>query len=232
MTPLPTDAVDSPAIPAQGAWRPLLRTRLVGRAEPLFVDTNGLRSAASIWSGAQVWARLLRSQPEDTPVVVRQTDRLALLQLLVAALWDGRSLQIDTASATLADAAWQVDGREVLLDGQPVCLLGEGGWPDLAGPVRLSILEMLAFVPAHGDLCVQGERASHASLWLAAGQPLARALSAQALAGAPQPAHEVLAPFDMASLTTPQALLDDALLPLLRSTEVWETAALSDQGGG
>jgi hypothetical protein len=237
--------------PAKGAWRPLLRTRFAGRAEPLFIDANGLRSAASIWNGAQVWAELLRSQPDSPCVVVWQAERLALLQLLVAALWDGRTLQVQASSRASASAsarapvpgAWCLDGRHVAHDGQTVCHLGNGGWPDLAGPAGMSTLDMLAFAPAHGDIGVHGRQASHAELWLALGAPLAdqptarlaTGLAADAAAPSPLPLplplplpkSEILAPFELGSLTTPQDVLNDALLPLLRCTEVWEREALT-----
>lgn len=225
--------------PAKGAWRPLLRTRLVGRAEPLFVDASGLRSAASIWNGAQAWAQLLRSQAQGARVVVRHTERLALLQLLVAALWDGRTLQVDDASQAPWPGAWCVDGRQVAFDGQPACRLGDGGWPDLNGPARISTLDMLAFAPAHGDLDVRGRQASHGDLWLAVGAPLAAQLADQPTdlptdqpaagpaAVLPATRTEVLAPFDLCALATPHDVLNDALVPLLRCTEVWERTALS-----
>lgn len=214
--------------PAKGAWRPLLRTRLVGRAEPLFVDASGLRSAASIWSGAQVWAQLLRAHPEGTRVVVRQAERLTLLQLLVAVLWDGRTLQVEAGATAPMPGAWCLDGRQVMHDGQAVCSLGDGGWPDLAGPARMSTLDMLAYAPAHGDIGVHGRQTSHGELWLALGAPLGQAPPAGPAAASPLPAptSELLAPFDLASLATPHDVLNDALLPLLRCTEVWERAAL------
>ena len=98
-------------------------------------------------------------------------------------------------------------------DGQTVCRLGDGRWPDLAGAARMSTLDMLAFASAHGDL------------WLALGAPLGNQLSAQpaAVLPVPVPRSEVLAQFDLA---TPHDVLNDALLPLLRCTEVWERAAL------
>ena len=101
-------------------------------------------------------------------------------------------------------------------DGQTVCRLGDGGWPDLAGAARMSTLDMPAVAPAHGDL------------WLALGAPLGNQLSAQpaALLPVPVPRSEVLAQFDLACLATPHDVLNDALLPLLRCTEVWERAAL------
>lgn len=220
------------SLPAKGIWRPLLRTRLVGRAEPLFIDTSGMRSAASIWSGSLVWAQLLRMQPASTRVVVWQADRLALLQLLVAALWDGRTLQVDAGSGAPLPDAWCLDGRQVLHAGQTVCPLHAGGWPDLAGPARMSTLEMLAGAPAHGDIAVRGLQASHGDLWLALGAPLADQPAAPPAAEpplpvpSPLPATEVLADFDLAALATPHRVLNDALLPLLRCTEVWERAAL------
>lgn len=243
MPSFPSDCGSAASGPAKGAWRPLLRTRFAGRAEPLFIDASGLRSAASIWSGAQVWAELLRSQPDSPCVVVWQAERLALLQLLVAALWDGRTLQVQAGSGARTHppvpGAWCLDGRHVAHDGQAVCRLGDGGWPDLAGPAGMSTLDMLAFAPAHGDIAVHGRQASHGDLWLALGAPLADQLTARRLlagagagagAGAaaplPLPKSETLAPFELASLTTPDDVLNDALLPLLRCTEVWEREAL------
>ena len=214
--------------PAKGAWRYLLRTRLAGRAEPLFIDASGLRSAASIWSGAQVWAQLLRAHPDSTRVVVWQAARLALLQLLVAALWDGRTLQLEVPPREPLPGAWCLDGRQVAHDGQAVCHLGDGGWPDLAGPARMSTLDMLAVAPAHGDIAVRGRQASHGDLWLALGAPLGNQLSARPSAALPVPVQrsEVLTHFDLATLATPHDVLNDALMPLLRCTEVWERAAL------
>ena len=236
MTPFHPNCESAASGPAKGAWRPLLRSRLVGRAEPLFIDASGLRSAASIWSGAQVWAQLLRAHPDSTRVVVWQAERLALLQLLVAALWDGRTLQVEAPSRAPLPGAWCLDGRQVAYDGQTVCRLGDGGWPDLAGAARMSTLDMLAFAPAHGDIGVRGRQASHGDLWLALGAPLGaplgNQLSAQPAAvlpvpvPVPVPRSEVLAQFDLASLATPHDVLNDALLPLLRCTEVWERAAL------
>jgi hypothetical protein len=244
MTSLHSDCEPAASSPAKGAWRLLLRTRFAGRGEPLFVDANGLRSAASIWNGAQVWAELLRSRPDSPCVVVRQAERLALLQLLVAALWDGRTLQVQASSSAPAPVSlsvsgtWCLDGRQVTHDGQPVCRLGDGGWPDLAGPASMSTLDMLAFAPVHGDIAVHDEQASHGDLWLALGAPLADQLTARLAAAAaaaaavgaaapsPFPTSETLAPFELASLTTPHDLLNDALLPLLRCTEVWEREAL------
>ena len=234
------DSICEPAAsaPAKGAWRPLLRKRFAGRAEPLFIDGNGLRSAASIWNGAQVWAELLRSQPDSPRVVVWQAERLALLQLLVAALWDGRTLQLQAGldsgwgAGAPVPGAWCLDGRQVAHDGRAVCRLGNGGWPDLAGPAGMSTLDMLAFAPAHGDIVVHGQRTSHGDLWLALGAPLGDEPTEQRVAGAaaalpsPSPKSETLAPFELASLTTPYDVLNDALLPLLRCTEVWEREAL------
>jgi hypothetical protein len=234
MTSLHSDCEPAASSPAKGAWRLLLRTRFAGRGEPLFVDANGLRSAASIWNGAQVWAQLLRSRPDSHCVVVRQAERLSLLQLLVAALWDGRTLQVQAGSGVSAGApvpgAWCLDGRHVSHDGQAVCRLGDGGWPDLAGPAHMSTLEMLAFAPSHGDIAVDGRQASHGDLWLALGAPLADQLTARLVSGAvaplPLPTSETLAPFELASLTTPHDVLNDALMPLLLCTEVWEREAL------
>jgi hypothetical protein len=195
-----------------------------------------LRSAASIWSGAQAWAQLLRAHPDSARVVVRQTERLALLQLLVAALWDGRTLQVDPPSSAseLATSpapwpdAWCLDGRQMAYEGQTVCHLGDGGWPDLAGPARISTLDMLTFAPAHGDIAVRNRHISHSDLWSALGAPLGQPLAAQPAAASPAPAprSEVLAPFDLTALATPHDVLNDTLLPLLRCTEVWERAAL------
>lgn len=228
MTSHPCHFATAAAGPVKGAWRPLLRTRLVGRAEPLYVDTHGLRSAASIWSGAQVWAQLLRAHPDITSVVVWQAERLALVQLLVAALWDGRTLEIEAPSDGLRADTWCLDGRQLVRDGQPVCHISDGGWPHLECPDRLSILDMLAVAPAHGDIVVHGQQASHGDLWLALGAPLGHQLSSRANTAPqePPPAPEVLAQFDLACLATPQDVLNDALVPLLRSTEVWERAAL------
>ncbi|MFM2342222.1 MAG: hypothetical protein RLZZ592_1875 [Pseudomonadota bacterium] len=212
--------------PVNGAWRPLLRTRLVGRAEPLFIDTDGLRSAASLWSGALVWAQLLRAHPDITGVVVWQTERLALMQLLVAALWDGRTVRIEATSRAPRPDAWCLDGRQVMHDGQAVCRLGDGGWPDLAGPARLSTLDMLAGAPMHGDLAVRDRQASHGDLWQDLGAPLgAQQPAPQPASGMQEPRIEVLEPFDLAALATPHEVLNDALLPLLRCTEVWERQA-------
>ena len=232
MTSLHSDFEPAASAPAKGAWRLLLRTRFAGRGEPLFIDASGLRSAASIWNGAQVWAELLRSQPDSRCVVVWQAERLALLQLLMAALWDGRTLQVQAGSLAVAPApgAWCLDGRQVAHDGQAVCCLGNGGWPDLAGPARMSTLDMLAFAPAHGDIAVLGQQASHGDLWLALGVPLAdqqsAKLAAEDAAPVPLPKSEVLERFELGSLATPHAVLNDALLPLLRCTEVWEREAL------
>jgi hypothetical protein len=230
MPSLHSDCQSAAPGPAKGAWRPLLRTRFAGRGEPLFINANGLRSAASIWNGAQVWAELLRSQPDSDCVVVWQAERLALLQLLVAALWDGRTLQVQASSREHAPVpgTWCLDGRQVSHDGQAVCRLGNGGWPDLAGPAHMSTLDMLAYAPAHGNIAVHGQQASHADLWLALGAPLADQVTARlaAAAAAPLPISEILAPFELASLTTPHDVLNDALMPLLRCTEVWEREAL------
>jgi len=228
MTSFRSDFRPAAAGPAKGAWRPLLRARLVGRAEPLFIGAGGLRSAASIWSGAQVWAQLLRAHPDSTPVVVWQVERLALMQLLVAVLWDGRTLQLEAGSRAPLAGAWCLDGRQLAYDGQTVCRLGDGGWPDLAGLARMSILDMLAVAPAHGDMAVRGRYVSHGDLWLALGAPLGDQLAAQTAAVLPVavPRTEVLAHFDLVSLATPHDVLKDALLPLLRCTEVWEQPAL------
>ena len=228
MTSLHSDFEPAASAPAKGAWRLLLRTRFAGRGEPLFIDASGLRSAASIWNGAQVWAELLRSQPDSHCVVVWRAERLALLQLLVAALWDGRTLQVQASSSALAPVseAWCLDGRQVSHDGQAVCRLGDGGWPDLAGPASMSTVDMLAFAPAHGDIAVDDQQASHADLWLALGASLGDQQSAKLAAEDALPTSETLAPFQLASLTTPHAVLNDALLPLLRCTEVWEREAL------
>ena len=211
----------------QGLWRRLLRTRLLGRAEPLFVDAGGLRSAASLWSGAQRWAQLLRSRADHHRVLVRQADRLALLQVLVAVLWDGRVLQIEMGGAAVAPGDWCLDGQQVAWDGQAMCDLHDGGWPDLAGPATLSALDMLAHAPAHGAIAVGDQQVSHADLWQDHGAPLGtppRTRSVVAPVGQ-VPDLVVLEAFDLAALTTPHAVLNDLLLPLLRCTEVWERAA-------
>jgi len=195
---------------------------------PVFIDASGFRSAASIWSGAQVWTQLLRAHPASTRVVVWQAERLALMQLLVAALWDGRTLQVEATSRVPLSGAWSLDGRQVAHDGQTVCHLGDGGWPDLVGPARMSTLDMLAVAPAGGDIAVRGRQASHGDLWMELGAPLSNQLPARPTAVLPVsvPRSEVLAHFDLASLATPHDVLNDALLPLLRCTEVWERAAL------
>jgi hypothetical protein len=232
MPSLPSDCESAASSPANGVWRPLLRTRFAGRGEPLFIDANGLRSAASIWNGAQVWAQLLRSQPDSHCVVVWQAERLALLQLLVAALWDGRTLHVQAGSGARAPvpSTWCLDGMQVAHDGQAVCRLGNGGWPDLAGPAHMSTLDMLAYAPAHGDIAVYDQQASHGDLWLSLGASLgdqqSAKLAAQDAAPLPIPKSEVLEPFELASLTMPHDVLNDALLPLLRCTEVWEREAL------
>lgn len=231
MTSLHSDCESAAPGPAKGAWRPLLRTRFAGRGEPLFIDASGLRSAASIWNGAQVWAQLLRSQPDSPCVVVWQAERLALLQLLMAALWDGRTLRVQASSRAHvpapASGAWCLDSRQVWHDGQAVCRLGDGGWPDLPGPAGISTLDMLAFAPAHGDIVVHDRQTSHGELWLALGAPLGLQLTERPAAEAapPLPKSEILTPFELGSMTTPHDVLNDALLPLLRCTEVWERGA-------
>jgi hypothetical protein len=210
----------------------LLRTRLTGRAEPLYIDSQGLRSAASLWSGVQVWAQLLRTQPDSTHVVVWRAERVALLQLLVAALWDGRTLVIEARPAVDAPAsfpsAWCLDGCQVLHGAQPICRLSEGGWPELAGTAPLSILEMLSFAPQAGDIAVREHANSHGDLWLALGAPLLTPPPAPLEAMLPEtaPTTEVLAPWDLAALAAPHDVLGDTLLPLLRCAEVWERDAL------
>ena len=142
--------------------------------------------------------------------------------------WDGRTLQVEAPSRAPLPGAWCLDGRQVAYDGQTVCCLGDGGWPDLAGPACMSTLDMLAFAPAHGEIAVRGRQASHGDLWLALGAPLGNQLSAHpaAVLRMPVPRSEVLAQFDLACLATPHDVLNDDLLPLLRCTEVWERAAL------
>lgn len=210
---------DAVAHPVQGIWRPLLRSRLHGRAEPLLVEVGGLRSAASLWSGAQVWVQLLRTRPDVLRVRVCRAERLALLQLLVAVLWDGRTLEIEPNVDVSSSGAWSLDGRQVMHDDQTVCLLGDGGWPDLMGSASLSVLDMLAAAPMRGDIVVRGRRADHGALWLTLSVP----------PGAVLPTSEagavVLPDFDLAALATPHDLLNDALVPLLHFTEVWECAA-------
>lgn len=233
MTLSETHVAPATSSPPNGVWRPLLRARLHGRAEPLFVTAQGLRSAASLWSGAQVWAQLLRTQADGARVVVWQTERLALLQLLVAMLWDGRTLQIETASGAAGpgEGVWCLDGRQVLHGGQTVCRVGDGGWPDLPGPTRMSPLDMLRFAPSSGEIGVLGRQISHGDLWLALGAPLGppraepTATALPASDGEPQ----VLTPFSLAGLRTPNDVMNDALLPLLRHGEVWEHEALPTQ---
>ncbi len=131
--------------------RDVLYRVLANNATPVVLFPNGVRSAASLWAGTREWTRAFRSAGVEAGQVVASVLPTgdALLQLLIACLWDDLSLLLLDAEASPHALRQQVVAHEVrLLIGaadralpldEPWCIRpATGGWPEpgAALPVR------------------------------------------------------------------------------------------------
>lgn len=194
-------------------WRATLHARFAGRAEPVLVGPDGLRSAASLWSGARAWTALFRSGHAAWPVHLVHPDRLLALQVLMATLWDARPLFVSASPRDEPAVGWTVVDGRVRLGPREVGAVARGGWPvaelAVATEAGLAGAGRETHVPA--IVQVAAARRTHADLW-----------SLVAADGrGPERAHPILLPaFDPRVLDTPEALLQATLLPLLLADEV------------
>lgn len=145
--PEPLAAEATPA--ANDAWRAVLYRRLANNATPVVQFPDAVRSAASLWAGARAWTQALRAagMPPGHVVMGALPAGPALLQLLVACLWDGLTLvlqpadalpEVPTATADRYAARLVVQQTDAAADYEgwrhrPAA----GGWPNAAAPLAL-----------------------------------------------------------------------------------------------
>lgn len=142
------DAADAGALSSDmPTWRQVLHARLAGNATPVVQFPDTVQSAASLWAGARAWTHALRAggMVPGHVIVSALPAGPALLQLLVACLWDGYGLLLqppdaaDDALAANADAHearllihWRsTDGEEARWWHRPHA----GGWPEEGKPL-------------------------------------------------------------------------------------------------
>lgn len=123
--------------------RDVLYRVLANNATPVVLFPDGVRSAASLWAGTREWTRAFRAAGLEAGQVVASAlpTGEALLQLLIACLWDDLSLLLLDAEASPHDLQRQVIAHEArLLVSAPDRALpldevwcirpAIGGWPD------------------------------------------------------------------------------------------------------
>lgn len=162
------------------AWRERLHRCLASNATPVVLFPASVRSAASLWSGTRAWTHQLRAAGIGAGDTVWSALPVgeAVLQLLLACLWDGVSLMLlqpDLLEGGELDAlrlVEQADGALLLL---PECgalsptwvhAPAAGGWPSDDRPLtrrqRVSTVPEVREDPFVG---VRGEhRLTHAQL--------------------------------------------------------------------
>lgn len=140
-------AHDSHVPGSRDAWRHLLHRRLAGQATPVVSFPDGVRSAASLWAGTRQWTHALRAAGvrDGQRVMAALPGDAALLQLLLACLWDGLDLVVHPPTAladVLADDAARRGARLVIVetpgaDGRLpwMHVPAPGGWPDESVPL-------------------------------------------------------------------------------------------------
>lgn len=125
------------------AWRDRLHGCLASHATPVVVFPESVRSAASLWSGTRAWTHQLRAAgigAGDTVWSVLPVGE-ALLQVLLACLWEGVSLMLlqpDVIEDGELDALRLVERADGALLLLPACgalsptwvhAPAAGGWP-------------------------------------------------------------------------------------------------------
>jgi hypothetical protein len=127
--------------PATAQWRDRLHRCLASNATPVVLFPDAVRSAASLWAGIRTWTHHLRSAgvlPGDV-VVCALPSGDGLLQLLLACLWDGISVEIhspDCDFGTLHGHVERVDGAVLVVTCLPemaprwMHAPATGGWPN------------------------------------------------------------------------------------------------------
>lgn len=131
-------------------WRSVIHARFANRAEPVLVVPGGIRSAASLWSGARLWVHAFRAEPHRRCVIVQPwTSEELAVQLLMAVLWLGLDLHVvaapsDRRGVALLDpgSCWYVDEPSHPWHGVPVgagqLAVEPGGWPMSSVPAGVS----------------------------------------------------------------------------------------------
>lgn len=206
------------------AWREWLYVRLAGRATPVVQFAEGVRSAASLWAGAREWTQALRTSGMRAAdvIVCALPSGPAVLQLLIASLWDGYSLVLyPSAFSDLAldDAADAHQARLVVHDRAGLSghtrwrhRPADGGWPDGAVPFVLRGADASALgSPMLGDH--RGASVTH--------DALLHDLRTHALTGELTDRRVIVA----ADWDEAPVLTRGGLLPLLVSEELFVVAA-------
>jgi len=129
--------------PATAEWRDRLHRCLASNATPVVQFPDAIRSAASLWAGMRTWIHSLRSAGVVTGdvVVCALPSGDGLLQLLLACLWEGLSVEIHSPAGdigALYARVEQVDGAVLVVTSLPetaplwVHAPATGGWPSEA----------------------------------------------------------------------------------------------------
>lgn len=131
------------------AWRERLHRCLASNATPVVLFPESVRSAASLWSGTRAWTHQLRAAGIGAGDTVWSALPVgeALLQLLLACLWDGVSLELLSPTVNVSDEP-DLAHRVATADGALlVCsscgpttpswvhVPSGGGWPDDGRPL-------------------------------------------------------------------------------------------------
>ncbi|WP_158514742.1 hypothetical protein [Gemmatimonas phototrophica] len=127
--------------PATALWRDRLHRCLASNATPVVLFPDAVRSAASLWAGMRTWTHHLRNAGilAGDVVVCALPSGDGLLQLLLACLWDGISVEIhspDCELSALLGRVERVDGTVLVVSLLPemappwMHAPANGGWPN------------------------------------------------------------------------------------------------------
>lgn len=181
----------------------------------MLVMPSGVRSAASLWSGARLWTAHFRADPTRRTVVCTWPHAELGIQLLIAVLWDGLDLVLCASDAEFRQlvaeygaAAWKILSDAAEADDAGGLVAHPSGWP------------MQSIEPAAGH---GADADTPASTFIAGGtrQPSgAWATRLRALAAAPREATGRLE-LPPPGVVDGDALMRAYLLPLFVADEVW-----------
>jgi hypothetical protein len=131
--------------PATVVWRDVLHGRLATNAVPVVVFPDSVRSAASVWAGLRAWVDAFREAGigRGDLVVAQLSAGEALLQLLLACLWEGVSLDVvpyrhEEPRGAAGEMPALVVCGDIADDRRSVAWRhcpAAGGWPNLQTPL-------------------------------------------------------------------------------------------------
>lgn len=126
---------------ATASWRDHVHRGLASNATPVVLFPDRVRSAASLWSGVRTWTHHLRRANIGARALVLAALPAgeALLQLLVACLWEGVCLEVHPPLGDGGALRRRLEGHdgallvlEALPESAPAWMHAPapGGWPD------------------------------------------------------------------------------------------------------